>query len=58
MTDTAECRGCPICQLLSVLSPEVVEHLTAAGAELMMAFRAATPARRREPSPVERIDIA
>ena len=54
-----ECRVCPVCQLLAAMSPEVVEHLTEAGLQLLLAFRAAAPsAGRRDPGPVERIDIA
>jgi hypothetical protein len=57
--DGPECRVCPVCQLLSRLDPEVVEHLTEAALQLALAFRAAAASGPRRDAPtVERIDIA
>jgi hypothetical protein len=42
-TGSAECRLCPLCQLISLLrdtNPAVVEHLVAAAESLMSALRA------------------
>ena len=44
MGESAECRVCPVCQLLRVAQgsrPEVFEHLADASASLLAALRAA-----------------
>lgn len=63
-TGSAECRLCPICQLVGALRqshPEVADHLTDAVTALAAALRAAVGAHEREWSGrrtnVERIDI-
>jgi hypothetical protein len=63
--ESAECRACPVCQLLRIAQgghPEVFGHLADASASLLAALRAAVecslaswPAGRRPVS--ERIDI-
>jgi hypothetical protein len=65
----AECRWCPLCQLVraaKATSPEVREHLTAAALSLALAFKGLMeagdgPAQQTDPSersdPVEKIDL-
>lgn len=62
-TGAAECRLCPLCQLISFLrdtNPAVVEHLTTAAEALVLALRAAVPGQHphhRERPGVQHIDI-
>jgi hypothetical protein len=61
-TGDQECTYCPLCQVISAVrevSPEVKQHLSAAASSLMHAAAAAmsTGSRRREESPVEKIDL-
>lgn len=62
-TDQAECRYCPICQVVHVVratSPEVKAHLLTAANSLVQAAATAlaTQVPEREPSePVQRIDL-
>ena len=47
---SSECRVCPVCQLLRVVQgtrPEVLGHLTEAGAALIAAFQAAMESSER-----------
>jgi hypothetical protein len=60
-----ECQICPICAGLAALRearPEAVEHLVKAGAELLLAARAAGPTRgpapRRRARPARTGDAA
>ena len=61
-TGSAECRYCPVCQVIHVVrqtSPEVKEHLTSAAGSLLNAV-AALLATHPEPRPstgVEKIDL-
>lgn len=62
-TEQAECRYCPICQVVHVVrttSPEVKTHLLTAANSLAQAAAAAlaTQVPERDPSePVQRIDL-
>jgi hypothetical protein len=61
-TDSADCRYCPVCQVIHVVrstSPEVREHLSVAASSLMHAAAGllATHANPSEPSHVEKIDL-
>jgi hypothetical protein len=63
-TDTAECKLCPVCQLLTVVRhtrPETFAHLTDATSSLVAALRtvidSADAARRQGRSGVERIRL-
>ena len=64
-TGSAECRLCPVCQLISVLRetrPEVAVHLAEAAGSLLAALRATVVAHEgqwssRHTPGVERIDI-
>jgi hypothetical protein len=62
-TDGQECKFCPICQVISAareVSPEVKQHLSTAASSLLHAAAAAMStdvSRRREESPVEKIDL-
>ena len=64
--ESDECALCPVCQLLRVAKgsrPEVFEHLAAASASLLAAFRAALESSQASwsagsPSTSERIDIS
>ena len=61
-TDSAECRYCPLCQVISAVrqtSPEVKAHLAVAASSLMHAAASvmATHASPDESSPVEKIDL-
>lgn len=61
----ADCRFCPLCQVIGHLRssrPEVVEHLSAAAMSLLQAMRSVVDshdhgAPRRGGSAVERIDV-
>ena len=65
-TGGAECRYCPLCQVISAVrevSPEVKAHLGAAGASLLQAAAAAMATvgadrTDRSESPVEKIDLS
>jgi hypothetical protein len=63
-TGGQECKYCPICQVISAVrdvSPEVKQHLSSAASSLMHAAAAAMSTdvpRRREESPVEKIDLS
>jgi hypothetical protein len=61
-TGDQECKYCPLCQVISAVrevSPEVKQHLSTAASSLLHAAAAAmsTDSRRREESPVEKIDL-
>jgi hypothetical protein len=64
-TDSAECRVCPVCQLLSVVRttrPEVFGHLTDASTSFVAALRSAVDSHAGHgaagrPGGVERIDL-
>jgi hypothetical protein len=62
-TGDQECRYCPVCQAVSAVrevSPEVKQHLSEAASSLLHAAAAAMStdvSRRREESPVEKIDL-
>lgn len=63
-TGSAECRVCPMCQLLSVVRqtrPEVFGHLTDASSSLVAALRSAVEAHAQHAASgragVERIDL-
>jgi hypothetical protein len=63
-TDSAECKVCPVCQLLSLVRqtrPETFAHLTDATSSLLAAVRTvietADAARRQDRSGVERIRL-
>jgi hypothetical protein len=61
-TDSAECRYCPVCQVIHVVrstSPEVREHLSLAASSLMNAAAGllATHTPGPSPSSVEKIDL-
>jgi hypothetical protein len=62
-TGAEECKYCPLCQVISAVrevSPEVKQHLTTAASSLLQAAAAAMAtdvSRRREDSPVEKIDL-
>jgi hypothetical protein len=67
-TGSAECRYCPVCQVISAvreISPEVKQHLTSATASFVQALATAMAthadqggqARRRGEGPVEKIDL-
>jgi hypothetical protein len=63
-TGNQECRYCPVCQVISAVrevSPEVKQHLSVAASALLQAAVAAMAtdaSRRREESPVEKIDLS
>jgi hypothetical protein len=63
-TGAEECKYCPLCQVISAVrevSPEVKQHLSSAASSLMHAAAAAMStdaSRRREESPVEKIDLS
>ena len=66
-TGSAECKFCPICQVVSAVratSPEVKQHLSTAAASLLQAtaaLMATHPAARQGPEgqePIEKIDIS
>ena len=52
---------CPICSVVTAMGqarPEIVEHLLAAGQQVLLALRAAIDARLAEPPPrLERLTI-
>ena len=61
-TDGAECRYCPVCQVIHAVrttSPEVKAHLAVAASSLMHAaagmLRTQVPSE--QPAPVEKIDL-
>jgi hypothetical protein len=61
-TDSAECRYCPVCQVIHVVrstSPEVREHLSLAASSLMNAAAGLLATHTSGPStaPVEKIDL-
>jgi hypothetical protein len=62
-TDSADCRYCPVCQVIHVVrstSPEVREHLSVAASSLMQAasgLLATNTTGRSTSSPVEKIDL-
>ena len=61
-TDSADCRYCPVCQVIHVVrstSPEVREHLSVAASSLMHAAAGllATHASPSASSPVQKIDL-
>jgi hypothetical protein len=63
-TGDAECRYCPVCQVISAVrevSPEVKQHLSTAASSLLQAAAAAMSndvPRDRPDTPVERIDLS
>jgi hypothetical protein len=63
-TGDQECKYCPVCQVISAVrevSPEVKQHLTTAASSLLQAAAAAMAtdaSRRRDDSPVEKIDLS
>ena len=61
-TGSAECRYCPVCQVIHAVrstSPEVKEHLAVAASSLMHAAAGllATHVPQDKASPVEKIDL-
>jgi len=63
-TGSAECRVCPVCQMLSVVRhtrPEVFGHLTDASSSLVAALRSAVESHAQHATSgrtgVERIDL-
>jgi hypothetical protein len=61
-TDSADCRYCPVCQVIHVVrstSPEVREHLSVAASSLMQAAAGllATHTSPSTSSPVQKIDL-
>jgi hypothetical protein len=61
-TDSADCRYCPVCQVIHVVrstSPEVREHLSLAASSLMNAAAGLLATHTPDPStsPVEKIDL-
>jgi hypothetical protein len=65
--EATACRYCPICMAVGFLrstSPEVMEHLEAAGLSLLAALRTASeqrgaqPARERSAATVDKIDLS
>ena len=62
---SAECKVCPLCQLISVVNgmkPEVLGHLTEAGTALAAAFKAAMESSERrwagtQRPPVQHIEV-
>ena len=66
-TDGANCKYCPLCQVISTarqLSPEVKEHLASATTSLLRAIIRAMardvqdPTQQRSGPPVEKIDLS
>jgi hypothetical protein len=63
-TGDQACKYCPVCQVISAVrdvSPEVKQHLSSAASSLLHAAAAAMSTdvpRRREESPVEKIDLS
>jgi hypothetical protein len=56
-TGSAECRLCPICQLISLMrdsNPAVVEHLAIAAESIVAAIAAAAAPYQRPPRPDQR----
>jgi hypothetical protein len=62
-TDSADCRYCPVCQVIHVVrstSPEVREHLSVAASSLMHAaagLLATNTSGSSSSTPVEKIDL-
>jgi hypothetical protein len=62
-TGGQDCKFCPLCQVISAVrevSPEVKQHLSTAASSLLQAAAAmaSDASRRREDSPVEKIDLS
>jgi hypothetical protein len=66
-TGGAECRYCPVCQLISAareVSPEVKHHLSTATSSLLQAVASAIATQappqkpRRSDGPIEKIDLS